>query len=384
MAVPDTVHAGKRAAMQAVRSATPWRRCDGNGSGSVVTGLGLIRLLWWREMRRHGAGSCQGWSCADARAFWGSGTPRAGCKARYPLRVVLFGAPSTRSRPIRPWPGQCPPGAATVCWRSTRPAHPARCGCGLFRKYSATTGLATVTVTDKDHGRIETRPSTVSIGAGWPAGDRRRPGEHRLPGLHKPRTLHHKGRTHGKNPARNQIRHLLRRPDAQTRRNGRPKPPGHRAPQSGRGRCLQGRPVAARARPRCPKQMLPRGLFRQRQEPDGRAACRQLARACPTPGCTFCRRSSFAVPGGPPDRPLQSGAEAEPQMQSPRPPAPAGLVVRKPQSVTSTAGLKLFAIFLGPAADAVGHVKKPGLFIVAAACKTPPAFVVGQILVAGI
>lgn len=337
-------------------------------------------------MRRHGAGSCQGWSCADAGAFWGSGTPRAGCKARYPLRVVLFGGHHRRDHAQSGHgPGGARRGRRLSVGDQTRPAHPARCGCGLFRRHPATTGLATVTVTDKDHGRIETRTATVSLGPGWSPGDRHHPGEHRFPGLHKPRTLHHEGRTHVKNPARNQRRHLLRRPDAQTRRNGRPKPPGYREPQSGHGRCLQGRPVVARARPRCPKQMLPQGLFRQRQEPAGRAASRQLARACPTPGCTFCLRSSVAVPGGAARQtPLQSGAEAEPQMQSPGPPAPAGLVARKPQSVTSTAGLKLFAILLGPAADAVGHVKKPGLFIVAAACKTLPAFVVGQILVAGI
>lgn len=47
----------------------------------------------------------------------------------------------------------------------------------------ATIGLATVTVTDKDHGRIETRTTTVSLEAGWLTGDRRHPGEHRFPGL---------------------------------------------------------------------------------------------------------------------------------------------------------------------------------------------------------
>jgi len=50
----------------------------------------------------------------------------------------------------------------------------------------------------------------------------------------------------------------------------------------------------------------------------------------------------------------------------------------------SAAGLKLFAVSLGPVSDAVGHVKKPGLLIVAAAREAHPAFVVGQILVAGI
>lgn len=47
----------------------------------------------------------------------------------------------------------------------------------------ATTGLATVAVTDKDHGRIETRTIPVSLEAGWLTGDRRHPGEHRFPGL---------------------------------------------------------------------------------------------------------------------------------------------------------------------------------------------------------
>jgi predicted transposase YbfD/YdcC len=41
-------------------------------------------------------------------------------------------------------------------------------------------------VTDKDHGRIETRTTTVSLEAGWLTGDRRHPGEHRFPGLKSP------------------------------------------------------------------------------------------------------------------------------------------------------------------------------------------------------
>lgn len=47
----------------------------------------------------------------------------------------------------------------------------------------AITGLATITVLDKDHGRIETRTTTVSCDVGWLNGDRRHPGEHRFPGL---------------------------------------------------------------------------------------------------------------------------------------------------------------------------------------------------------
>ena len=38
-------------------------------------------------------------------------------------------------------------------------------------------------MTDKDHGRIETPTTTVSLEAGWLTGDRRHPGEHRFPGL---------------------------------------------------------------------------------------------------------------------------------------------------------------------------------------------------------
>ncbi len=47
----------------------------------------------------------------------------------------------------------------------------------------ATAGLATVTVTGKDHGRIETRTTRVSHDVGWMTGDRRHPGEHRFPAL---------------------------------------------------------------------------------------------------------------------------------------------------------------------------------------------------------
>ncbi len=47
----------------------------------------------------------------------------------------------------------------------------------------ATTGLATVTTLDKDHGRIETRTTTVSHDVAWLTGDRRHPGEHRFAGL---------------------------------------------------------------------------------------------------------------------------------------------------------------------------------------------------------
>jgi predicted transposase YbfD/YdcC len=47
----------------------------------------------------------------------------------------------------------------------------------------AATGLATVTALDKDHGRIETRTTTVSHDVGWLSGDRRHPGEHRFVGL---------------------------------------------------------------------------------------------------------------------------------------------------------------------------------------------------------
>lgn len=47
----------------------------------------------------------------------------------------------------------------------------------------ATAGLLTVEAVNKDHGRIETRTTTVSHDVGWMAGDRRHPGEHRFPGL---------------------------------------------------------------------------------------------------------------------------------------------------------------------------------------------------------
>jgi predicted transposase YbfD/YdcC len=43
--------------------------------------------------------------------------------------------------------------------------------------------LASITTLDKDHGRIETRSTTVSQDAGWLTGERRHPGEHRFPGL---------------------------------------------------------------------------------------------------------------------------------------------------------------------------------------------------------
>lgn len=44
----------------------------------------------------------------------------------------------------------------------------------------ATTGLATSISVDKDHGRIETRTTTVSHEIGWLEGGRRHPGEHRF------------------------------------------------------------------------------------------------------------------------------------------------------------------------------------------------------------
>jgi predicted transposase YbfD/YdcC len=47
----------------------------------------------------------------------------------------------------------------------------------------ATQGLTTVRDVDKDHGRIETRTTTVSHEVGWLTGDRRHPGEHRFPNL---------------------------------------------------------------------------------------------------------------------------------------------------------------------------------------------------------
>ncbi len=47
----------------------------------------------------------------------------------------------------------------------------------------ATKGLTGVTTLDKDHGRIETRTTTVSHDVGWLTGDRRHPGEHRFVGL---------------------------------------------------------------------------------------------------------------------------------------------------------------------------------------------------------
>ena len=47
----------------------------------------------------------------------------------------------------------------------------------------ATTGLPNTEGTDKDHGRIETRTTTVSHGVAWMTGHRRHPGEHRFPTL---------------------------------------------------------------------------------------------------------------------------------------------------------------------------------------------------------
>ena len=47
----------------------------------------------------------------------------------------------------------------------------------------AASGLHAVTVTDKDHGRLETRTTRVSHDVGWMTGDRRYPGEHRFPSL---------------------------------------------------------------------------------------------------------------------------------------------------------------------------------------------------------
>jgi predicted transposase YbfD/YdcC len=47
-----------------------------------------------------------------------------------------------------------------------------------------THGLASITVTDKDHGRLESRTYTVSHDVAWLAGDRRYPGEPRFPSLH--------------------------------------------------------------------------------------------------------------------------------------------------------------------------------------------------------
>lgn len=46
-----------------------------------------------------------------------------------------------------------------------------------------TAGLSTLTITDKDHGRIETRTYTVSHEVDWMSGDQRYPGEHRFNGL---------------------------------------------------------------------------------------------------------------------------------------------------------------------------------------------------------
>jgi predicted transposase YbfD/YdcC len=47
----------------------------------------------------------------------------------------------------------------------------------------AATGLARVMAIDKDHGRMETRTTTVSHDVGWMSGDRRHPEERRFPGL---------------------------------------------------------------------------------------------------------------------------------------------------------------------------------------------------------
>lgn len=73
--------------------------------------------------------------------FAAVGDQREGCKVKYPLREVLF---------------------LVTC---------------------ATTGLASVSAADKDHGRIETRTTTVTHDVGWLTSDRRHPGEHRFPGL---------------------------------------------------------------------------------------------------------------------------------------------------------------------------------------------------------
>ena len=47
----------------------------------------------------------------------------------------------------------------------------------------ATLGLLSAEVLDKDHGRIETRTTTVSHDVAWMTGNRRHPGEHRFPAL---------------------------------------------------------------------------------------------------------------------------------------------------------------------------------------------------------
>lgn len=47
----------------------------------------------------------------------------------------------------------------------------------------ATRGLAIVSTLDKDHGRIETRTTTVTHDVSWLIGNRRHPGEHRFAGL---------------------------------------------------------------------------------------------------------------------------------------------------------------------------------------------------------
>lgn len=47
----------------------------------------------------------------------------------------------------------------------------------------ATTGLTLVSAIEKDHGRIETRTTTVTHEVDWLSGDRRHPGEHRFAGL---------------------------------------------------------------------------------------------------------------------------------------------------------------------------------------------------------
>lgn len=46
-----------------------------------------------------------------------------------------------------------------------------------------TPGVETIEITDKDHGRVETRRCSVSQDVAWLAGDRRYPGEPRFPGL---------------------------------------------------------------------------------------------------------------------------------------------------------------------------------------------------------
>jgi predicted transposase YbfD/YdcC len=107
----------------------------------------------------------------------------------------------------------------------------------------ATTGLASIEAIDKDHGRIETRTTTLSHDVGWLTGDRRHPGERRFATLatviRTTTQVERKGQDHPRHP----LLHRLGPPHPRARRRGDPQPLGYREPALGPGRHLQGRPV---------------------------------------------------------------------------------------------------------------------------------------------